>query len=585
MTQSAWITVLAMIASVGAGAFALQGYFARALTGGKTFAATLLGPVERLIYAIIGIRGDAQQDWRGYLGSLLIFNFSGVLVLFVLFLTQGALPFNPQNLPNLEPLLALNAAVSFVTNTDWQAYAGETTLSYLSQTLGIAAQGFLSAATGLAVMIALARGLAQKESATLGHFYVDLTRAILYVLLPFALIFAVALLATGIPDNLSSAVRATTFEGATQVIPQGPVASLVSIKILGSNGGGFFNANGAHPYENPSPLSAFVQIVTILAFPFALALAFGRMVGDKRQGIALACSMAILFLAFLALALASEMQGSPVLSALGIDQIASSLNPGGSMEGKETRLGIVLSTIASVAATASSNGTSMAAFESLTPLGGLAALFGMLTGCVAPGGVGCGVYGLFLYVLLAVFVAGLMVGRTPEYLGKKIEAHEIKLAVIAQMLYPLCVLGFGAVALALPAGAKSLSEAGPHGLTEMLYAFVSATANNGSAFAGLDANTPFLNTALAFAMLVGRFGVIALVLAIAGSLGAKKKTSPSLGTLPTHSPTFVVLLVCVILMFGGLTWFPAVALGPIGEHLGLMDLNAAFVSALPRSPL
>ncbi|MER2520566.1 MAG: potassium-transporting ATPase subunit KdpA [Bdellovibrionales bacterium] len=574
MTQSAWITLLALFASVSLLAFALQGYFARALAGEKTFAAYILLPLERLIYAIIGVKPDAQQSWRAYAGSLLLFNAAGILLLFALLITQGILPLNPQRLPGIEPGLAFNIAVAFVTNTDWQAYAGETTLSYLSQMLGPTTQGFLSAATGLAVMTALARGLAMKEAATLGHFYVDLTRATLYVLLPFALIFAIALIALGVPENLSPSISATTLEGATQTIAQGPVASLTSIKILGSNGGGFFNANGAHPYENPSPLSAFIQIVLILALPFALVLAFGRMIGDRKQGLALACGMAILFLSLLTLSLASELQGSPILATLGIDQNASDLNPGGSMEGKETRLGLVLSTIETIAATATSNGTAMASIESLTPLSGMAALFGLLTGGIAPGGIGCGVYGIFLYVLLSVFIAGLMVGRAPEYLGKKIEAYEIKLAVIAQLLYPLCVLGLGALALTLTTGIKSLSEQGPHGLTQMLYAYASAAANNGSAFAGLNANTAFLNLTLAATMLIGRYGIIIVVLAIAGSLAAKRKAIPSPGTLPTHSPTFVAMLICVILMFGGLSWFPALALGPIGEHLSFSNASA-----------
>lgn len=578
MTQSAWITLLAAIASVSLLAFALHAYLAKALAGEKTFATIMLGPVERLIYKIIGVKPDAQQNWRGYLGSLLIFNLAGFLALFALLLAQGALPLNPQNLPGLDPLLALNAAIAIVTNTDWQAYAGETSLSYLSQTIGITAQGFLSAATGLAVMTALARALALKESATIGNFYVDLTRAILYVLLPAALLFAIALIAMGAPDNLSSPASVATLEGASQTIAQGPVASLTSIKIIGSNGGGFFNANGAHPYETPTPLSAFVQIVLILALPFALALAFGRMVSDRKQGFALASGMAILLFALLALAMASELQGSPMLAAIGVDQNASDFNPGGSMEGKETRLGIVLSTLESIAMTATSNGTSMASMESLTPLGSLAALFGILTGCVAPGGIGCGIYGLFIYVLLAVFIAGLMVGRAPEYLGKKIEAYEIKLAVVAQLLYPLCVLVAAAMALTLPEGTKSLSEQGPHGLTQMLYAFASAAANNGSAFAGLNANTPLLNILLAIVMLIGRYGVIILILAIAGSLAAKRKAQPAPGALPTHTPTFVAMLVCVILMFGGLTWFPALALGPIGEHL-------TFIGATPQQPI
>ncbi len=445
------------------------------------------------------------------------------------------------------------------------------TLSYFSQMLGLTVQNFLSAATGIAVAVAVVRGLIRKEDARLGNFYVDLTRAILYVLLPLSFLFALFLIWQGVPQTMQPTVQATTVEGAQQNIATGPVASQVAIKMLGSNGGGYFNANAAHPYENPTPLSNFVQMLSILILPIALVVAFGRMVGDRRQGWALLASMTILFLTLFAICYFAEAGGNPAFAAMGIDQSFSDVNPGGNMEGKEVRFGVLNSALWATASTATSNGSVIAMHDSFTPLGGLVPLFNMLVGEVIYGGVGCGLYGILIYVLITVFIAGLMVGRTPEYLGKKIEAFEIKLAVVAMLIYPLCVLGFGVVALLMPAGAKSLSATGPHGLTQMIYAYASAAANNGSAFAGLNANTVFHNVMLGVVMLIGRFGVIIPVLAIAGSLAAKKTVpSCSAACSTTHGLMFVVLLTAVIVMFGGLTYFPALALGPIAEHLSLL---------------
>jgi K+-transporting ATPase ATPase A chain len=544
-------------------------HMAKAFMGEPTRTGKIIGPVERAFYAVSGIKENEQQDWLQYLAALIVFNALGAAVLFLILMHQDMLPWNPQHFPGLPANLAFDIAVSFLTTTDWQSYAGETTLSYFSQMVGLTVQNFLGAATGLAIAIAVVRGFMQRENPKLGNFYVDVTRSILYVLLPLSLIFALFLIWQGVPDNMSPYVQATTVEGASQTIAQGPVASQIAIKMLGANGGGFFNANAAHPYENPTPLSGLFQLVSIVVLPIALVFAFGRMIGDRRQGRALFAAMTVLFLILLVLCYYAEASGNPVLTKLGVDQIASDTNIGGNMEGKEVRFGIFNSALWATAATATSNGSVISMHDSFTPLGGLVPLFNMLVGEVIYGGVGCGLYGILIYVLITVFIAGLMVGRTPEYLGKKVESYEVKLAVLAMLLYPACVLGAGVVALLLPVGAKSLSIAGPHGLTQMVYAFASATANNGSAFAGLNANTPFFNILLGLVMLVGRFGVIVPVLAIAGSLASKKTVPVSSGTFPTHGLMFVVLLVSIIVMFGGLTYFPVLALGPIAEHLSL----------------
>jgi K+-transporting ATPase ATPase A chain len=546
-------------------------YMAHVFNGQALWAGKILGPVEGVIYRMSGIRAAEQQTWRQYAGAVIVFNALGAAVLFLILMHQDMLPWNPQGLPGLPADLAFNIAVSFITNTDWQSYSGETTLSYFSQMLGLTVQNFLATATGFAVAIAVIRGFVHKENPGLGNFYVDVTRSILYVLLPLSLIFALFLIWQGVPDNMQPYVQATTLEGGQQTIAQGPVASQIAIKMLGSNGGGYFNANAAHPYENPTPISNFFQLISIIMLSVALVVTFGKMVGDRRQAWALLASMTILFLILFALCYFAESHGNPAFAHLGIDQIISGTNSGGNMEGKEVRFGILNSTLWATATSATSNGSLNTTLDSFTPLGGMVPLFNMLVGEVIYGGVGCGLYGILLYVLITVFIAGLMVGRTPEYLGKKIEAHEVKLAVIAQLLYPVCVLGFGVVSLLTPAGAASMSTTGPHGLTQTLYAYASAAANNGTAFAGFNGNTFFQNIMLGVVMLVGRFGVIIPVLAIAGSLAAKKITPVSAGTFPTHGVMFVILLTAVIIMFGGLTYFPVMALGPIAEHLSTIS--------------
>jgi K+-transporting ATPase ATPase A chain len=529
----------------------------------------VFGSLERLIMFFAGSQTVRQQKWWEYTFSVLVFNLLGAILLFTILVFQNCLPWNPQNLPAVSPDLAFNIAVSFITNTDWQSYGGETTLSYFSQMVGLTVQNYLSAATGLAVAFAVIRGFIRKESTALGNFYADVIRVTLYILLPLSLLFALFLIWQGVPQNMLPYVQATTIEGAQQTIAQGPVASQIAIKMIGSNGGGFFNANGSHPYENPTPFSNFLSMVSILLLPITLVLAFGKLVGDKKQGWALFASMSILFLVLLGLCLSYEQMAHPSYAVLGVDQNTSDINSGGNMEGKETRFGIFNSVLWTVATTATSNGAVNSMLDSYMPLGGLIPLFNLLVGEVIYGGVGCGLYGVLIYVLITVFIAGLMVGRTPEYLGKKIEANEMKLSVLAMFLYPICVLGFGVISLLTPEGAKSITALGPHGLTQTIYAYASAAANNGTSFGGFNANTVFQNLTLGVVMIIGRFGVIIPVLAIAGSLAAKKTVPVSSGTFPTHGVMFVILLIGVIVMFGGLTYFPALALGPIAEHLSL----------------
>jgi len=544
-------------------------YLVRVFTRETTWLDLLLGPLEHLISLIAGSQMTRQQNWAAYAFSLLLFNFLGGVILFAILMLQGYLPWNPQNLVGLSPDLSFNVAIAFVTNTDWQSYSGETTLSYFSQMAGLTVQNYLSAATGLAVAFAVVRGFIRKETPVLGNFYSDVTHVTLYVLLPLSILFALFLIWQGVPQNMLPYVQATTLEGGQQIIAQGPVASQQAILMLGSNGGGFFSTNGAHPYENPTPLSNFVQMISILLLPIALVIAFGRLVGDKKQGWSLFASMSVLFVILLGLCLYCEQTAHPALAALNVDQNTTDINPGGNMEGKEARFGIFNSVLWSVASTATSNGSTTSMIDSYMPLGGLVPLFNMLVGEVIYGGVGCGLYGILIYVLITVFIAGLMVGRTPEYLGKKIEAHEIKLSVIAMFLYPVCVLGFGVISLLTPEGAKSITAAGPHGLTQTIYAYASAAGNNGTAFGGFNSNTIYQNVMLGIVMLIGRFGVILPVLAIAGSLASKKTVPVSSGTFPTHGLLFVILLTGIIVMFGGLTYFPALALGPIAEHLSL----------------
>jgi len=495
------------------------------------------------------------MNWRQYIGALLAFNALGFVVVFLLQIAQSGLPLNPQRLVGVPWVLAFNTAVSFMTNTNWQAYAGETTLSYLTQMLGLTVQNFLSAATGIAVFLSLARGIARKTSENIGNFWVDIVRSVIYVLLPLSIVLSLALVSQGVIQTFSGSVKVTTLEGGKQTIPLGPVASQIAIKQLGTNGGGFFNANSTHPFENPTPLSNFLEMLSILLIPAALTYTYGIMVKNKRHGWIIFSVMFFLWLAGLALSLYAEYRGNPLLENMV------------SMEGKETRFGVVNSILWSTSTTAASNGSVNAMHSSLSPLAGGVAMLNMMLGEIVFGGIGSGVYGMLLFVLLTVFIAGLMVGRTPEYLGKKIEAREIQMTIVG-ILAPSAVILVGAgVAAVLPAGLSSLANKGPHGLSEILYAFTSAAANNGSAFAGLNANTSFYNLALGIAMLIGRFAVIIPCLVIAGSLAAKKVTPSSAGTFTTDNLTFAVLLVAVIMIVGALTFFPVLALGPIIEHL------------------
>jgi K+-transporting ATPase ATPase A chain len=531
----------------------------RVFTGERTVLSPALRPVERVLYKVSGIDAAQEQSWVAYLVSVLFLHVGGFLILYILLRLQDVLPFNPAGQSAVSPDLAFNASTSFVTNTNWQSYGGESTLSYLSQMLGLTHQNFLSAATGIALAVALIRGFARASSKTVGSFWVDLTRCTLYVLLPICIPYALYLVWCGIPQTLGAYVDATTLEGAKQTIALGPVASQVAIKMLGTNGGGFFNANAAHPFENPTAVCNFVQMLSIFAIGAALTNVFGRMVGDERQGWAIFGAMGVLFLAGVAVCYGAEAAGNPLLHAIGVD--------GGNLEGKEVRFGIAASALFATITTAASCGAVNAMHDSFTALGGMIPMINMQLGEVVIGGVGAGLYGMLIFVIVAIFVAGLMVGRTPEYLGKKIEAREVKMAMLGILILPLMMLGFTALAVVIPSAVAGTNNPGPHGFSEILYGYTSAAANNGSAFAGLSANTLFYNTTLGIAMLFGRFFIHIPALAIAGSLAAKKRVPASAGTFPTHGGLFVGLLVGVILIIGGLTFFPALALGPIVEHL------------------
>jgi K+-transporting ATPase ATPase A chain len=540
---------------------------ARVFAGERTWLGVVLSPVERVIYRLSGVDPSAEQHWRAYAAALLLFNLAGMLLLYGLQRLQGFLPLNPQGFGPVAPDLAFNTAASFTTNTDWQAYAGESTMSYLTQMAGLTVQNFVSAATGIAVAVAFIRGLARRSANTVGNFWVDLVRATLYVLLPISVVVALFFVWQGIPQNLNPYIQAMTLEGTPQLIAQGPVASQEVIKLLGTNGGGFFNANSAHPYENPTPLTNFIEMLLIFAIPAGLTYTFGRMVGDTRQGWAVWAAMAVLFVAGLAVALPVEQGGNPLFVQFGIDQSASNLQPGGNLEGKEVRFGIVASVLFAVVTTAASCGAVIAMHDSLLPLTGGVPLFNMQLGEVIFGGVGSGLYGMLIFAILAVFIAGLMVGRTPEYLGKKIESFEMKMAMLFVLAAAASILVFTAWGSVADYGTSSILNAGPHGFSEILYAYSSGTANNGSAFAGLSANTPFYNVTIGLAMLIGRFLMMVPALAIAGSLARKPRVAPSLGTMPTHTPLFVGLLVGTVLIVGALNFFPALALGPIVEQL------------------
>ncbi len=565
MTAAAWMQLFAFLAILLVLAWPLARGIDAVLAGRFALGARLEAPLWRLA----GVRADEETGWLRYTVGLLLFNGLGVLAVYALQRLQPLLPLNPQGLAAVSPDSAFNTAISFVTNTNWQGYGGETTMGYLTQMLGLAVQNFLSAATGIVVVVALLRGFARHSSRSIGNVWVDLTRVTLWILLPLSCVFALVLVSQGVIQNLSAYVEARTLEGGAQTLAMGPVASQLAIKMLGTNGGGFFNANSAHPFENPSALTNFLQMLSIFLIPAALCFVFGRIVDDLRQGWAVLAAMTILFVVAATGATVAEQQGNPALAALGADQAVSATQPGGNMEGKEARFGINASALFATITTAASCGAVIAMHDSFTPLGGAVPLVLIQLGEVVFGGVGAGLYGMLLFALLAVFIAGLMIGRTPEYLGKKIEAHEMKMVSIAILVTPLLVLLGTAIAVSSEAGRAAIPNPGPHGFSEVLYAFSSAANNNGSAFAGLSANTPFYNLALALAMWFGRFGVIVPVLAIAGSLAAKKRLAATPGTLPTHGPLFVVLLIGTVLLVGLLNYVPALALGPVVEHLML----------------
>ena len=561
MTVTGWIQILLYCLIIVALTPLLGAYMTRVFSGERTFLSPILRPVELAIYKLAGVNEGSEQHAVTYTIGMLLFHAGGLLILYVLMRAQAILPFNPAEQSAVAPDLSFNTAVSFITNTNWQNYGGESTMSYLVQMLGLTHQNYLSAATGIVLAVALIRGFARHSVRTVGNFWVDVTRCTLYVLLPICVPYALFLIWQGMPQTLGAYVEATTLEGAKQTIAVGPVASQIAIKMLGTNGGGFFNANAAHPFENPTALSNFIQMISIFALGAALTNVFGRMVGDQRQGWAILAIMGVLFIAGVITAYAAEAHGNDALNALGLT--------GGNMEGKETRFGIVASALFAVVTTAASCGAVNAMHDSFTAIGGMVPLINIQLGEIIVGGVGAGMYGMLLFVIVAIFVAGLMVGRTPEYVGKKIEAKEVKMAMLAILVLPLMYLGWTAVAMLVPSAVAAMNNPGPHGFTEVLYAYTSQTGNNGSAFAGLSANTVFYNLTGAVAMFVGRFWMIIPTMAIAGSLVAKKTVPASAGTFPTTGGLFVGLVVGVIIIIGGLTFFPALALGPIVEQLSI----------------
>jgi len=564
MTANGWLQIALFALATVAITRAMGIFLFKVLEGEPHPLSGALGPVERGIYRICGIDSNREQPWREYTISLLAFSVLGTLVTYALLRLQHLLPFNPQGLPAVEPGLAFNTAASFATNTNWQSYAGESTMSYLSQMAGLAWHNFTSAAAGMAVAMAMARGMTRrsdgKAPGTIGNFWADVVRSTVYVLLPLSLVFGLFLASQGVIQNFAPSLKVATLEGGEQLLAMGPVASQEAIKELGTNGGGYFNANSAHPFENPSPLTNLIEMILIFMIPAGLTYTFGRMAKHQRQGWVLFAAMAFLFAAGVTTAYWAEAAGNPALRGLPVDQTA------GNMEGKEVRFGVAGSALFATVTTDASCGAVNAMHDSFTPLGGLVPMFNIQLGEVAFGGVGAGLYGMLVMAILAVFIAGLMVGRTPEYLGKKIEAAEIKLAMLYALVFPLVILAFTAWAVVVPYGVSSLANAGPHGLSEILYAFTSAAGNNGSAFGGLNANTTFYNVALGLAMLIGRFWMIIPALAIAGSLSGKKVSPPGPGTFPTDGPMFTLLLVGVVLIVSALTFFPALALGPIVEH-------------------
>ena len=564
MTLAGWFQIIILLALVTSGAVLLGRYMAAIFSGRRTVLSPVLGPIEGVFNRLSGVTPQ-EQDWKTYTLAMLAFNGVGFVVLYALQRCQGFLPLNPRGFPAVPEALSFNTAMSFVTNTNWQAYGGETTMSHFVQMAGFTVHNFLSAATGIALAVALTRAFARSGSATVGNFWDDMVKATLYVLMPLSITVAIAFIALGIPQTLQGAIDATTLEGAKQTIAMGPMASQEAIKQLGTNGGGFLNANSAHPFENPSAWSNYLSIFSMLVISSAMPFMFGRMVGDGRQGRALFITMFIFIIVGTGLVYWAEASGNPIMQAMGVDPAQ------GNMEGKEVRFGLAMTALFVVATTGLSCGAVNAMHSSLTALGGLVPLFMIQLGEVLPGGVGSGLYGILVIAVVTVFIAGLMVGRTPDYLGKKIEAREMKLAMLALLILPLVILGFSAVAAMLPSALSSLANAGPHGLSEILYAYSSAAGNNGSAFAGLNANTDWYNTTLGIAMFAGRFAYIIPMMAIAGSLAAKTKIPASNGSFPTHGVMFVALLVGVILILGGLQYFPSLALSPIVEHFLMLD--------------
>jgi potassium-transporting ATPase potassium-binding subunit len=567
MTAIGWIQIILYCAIIVALVKPLGWYMTRVFNGERTFLSPILQPVEAGLYWIGGVDDKREQHWLTYTVAMLLFHVGGFLVIYAVMRLQAVLPFNPAEQSAVAEDLSFNTAISFITNTNWQNYGGESTLSYLVQMLGLTHQNFLSAATGIALAVALIRGFSRSSMRTIGNFWVDVTRCTLYVLMPICIVYTLFLVWQGMPQTLGAYVDATTLEGAKQTIAVGPVASQVAIKMLGTNGGGFFNANAAHPFENPTALSNFVQMISIFALGAALTNVFGRMVGNQRQGWAILAVMGVLFISGVIVTYWAEANGTTALQALGLT--------GGNMEGKEVRFGIVASSLFAVITTAASCGAVNAMHDSFTALGGMIPLINIQLGEIIVGGVGAGLYGMLIFVVISIFVAGLMVGRTPEYVGKKIEAREVKMAMLAILVLPLMYLGWTAIAVVYPTAVASMANAGPHGFTEVLYAYTSQTGNNGSAFAGLTGNIPFYNITGGVAMFVGRFFMIVPAMAMAGALAGKKSIPASAGTLPTTGGLFVGLVVGVILIIGGLTFFPALALGPIVEHLA-MNANTLF---------
>ncbi len=559
MKIEGWILILVFVGLVALIARPMGLYLTAVFDGRRTWLSPVLAPLERGFYRLSGVKHDSDQDWKGYAASLVMFSLVATLALFALMQLQHLLPLNPQGFGPVAPNVAMNTAVSFVTNTNWQAYSGESTMSHLTQMAGLTVQNFLSAAAGIAVAVAFARGFARRGAGQIGNFWVDMTRATLYVLLPISILFAIYLMASGVPQTLAGSLQATTLEGLPQDIAVGPVASQEAIKMLGTNGGGFFNANSAHPFENPDPWTNLVQMLSIFSIGAGLVIMFGRMVGDERQGWAILAAMGLLFLIGTGIAYWSETQITPAMVAAGVDPSL------GNMEGKEIRFGLSASALFAAVTTAASCGAVNAMHDSFTAIGGMVPLLNILAGEVIVGGVGAGFYGILLFAILAIFIAGLMVGRTPAYLGKKIEAREVKLAVLAILASPLAILIGTAIAASTDVGRAGILNPGPHGFSEILYSFASAAGNNGSAFGGLTANTDFYTYAHAIAMLAGRFLVIIPALAIAGSLAAKPTAPASVGTFPTNGPLFIGLLAFVIVVVGALTFLPALAVGPVAE--------------------